>query len=174
MTPHEERAHASAGTCPGCGLAGPELLDPPPAELVASAACYRLLEALLARSYGDPHARRLHQLIVDAYVAQHAGGRTRREVQKVALCLMTLCLFCERGADPASGPALHQRMVRRRPPFRWLEPPSGHGLLTVADALAAEGPAEQERLLRDWAEQVWCSWSAHHTTVREWNRHALG
>lgn len=173
MNLRQEPDRAPAGTCPGCGSADPEVTGPPPAELVASAACYDRFTALLARSYRDPGARRLHQLIVDAYVAQHAGGRSRREVQQVALCLMTLCLFCEDGCDPADGPALHQQMVRRRPPFRWLQPPSGHGPLTAADALAAQGPAEQERVLRRWAEQVWRSWAAHHATVREWTRLTL-
>lgn len=63
-------------------------------------------------------ARRVHQTIVDAYAAQHAGGTSRREIQTVALCLMTLCLFCEDDVDPADGPKLHKQMDRRHPARR--------------------------------------------------------
>lgn len=55
---------------------------------------------LLARSYSDPGLRQVHQLVVDAYAAQHAGGTSRRQVQTVALCLMTLCLVFENDVDP--------------------------------------------------------------------------
>ncbi len=115
MTSEEQTAPAR-GRCPGCGLTAPETGDDPPAEHVASAACYRLYGQLLARDYSDAgYYRAAHQMVVDAYAAQHAGGTSRREVQSVALCLMTLCLFVEAGVDPAQGPRLHQQLVANRP-----------------------------------------------------------
>lgn len=71
----------SAGTsadssCPGCGLAAPDTGEDPPPEYRASAACYRLYGEVLARDYSDPAYYRVgHQMVVDAYAAQHAGGR---------------------------------------------------------------------------------------------------
>lgn len=160
-------------TCPGCGLRTPDTGGTPPAERGASAGCWERYGELLARSYSGEAYRAVHQLIVDAYIAQHPAGQTRREIQTVALCLMTLCLFIEDGSDPRQGPALHKRMMANRPNFRWLRPPRLHGLLTVADILPASTPDEHERLAWAWGRQVWQAWTPHHPTIREWNSAAL-
>lgn len=174
MTGEGSGATPPQSTCPGCGLSAPETGGEPAQEHRASAACYRLYGELLARDYSDPaYYRVAHQLVVDAYAAQHAGGISRREVQTVALCLMTLCLFVEDGVPAAEGPRLHQLMASRRPDFRWLEPPPQRSLLTVADVLAARGVDEHEQLVRRWASQVWQAWSRHHDTIRKWNEYAL-
>jgi len=103
---------AVACRCPGCGLVTADGDGDAPIDHVASAVCYRLYGELLARSYSDPNYRPVHQMLVDAYAAQHAGGTSRGQVQTVALCLMTLCLFIENEIDPAQGPRLHKQMVR--------------------------------------------------------------
>ena len=112
MTPLGKLSGPHASTRPGCGLIGPHSTGAPPAEHVASATCWRLYGELLARSYNNSDYRGVHQMIVDAYAAQHAGGKSRREVQTVALCLMTLCLFCEDAVDPADGPRRAAEPVR--------------------------------------------------------------
>lgn len=165
---------ATASTVLWCGLTAAETGGPAPAEHVASPACYQLYGQLLARDYSNPDCyRRAHQMNVDAYAAQHAGGTSRREVQTVGLCLMTLCLFCEDGVDPADGPALHKRMVAHRPDFTWLAPPPQHDVMTVGDVLTARDATEHERLTREWACQVWQAWAPHHGTIRKWNAQAL-
>ena len=164
---------SGTSTCPGCGLTAPEAAGPPPAEHAATAACWGAYGELLSRSYSDARYRAVHQVFVDAYAAQHAGGSSRREVQAVALCLMTLCLVIEHDVDPAEGPSLHKRMVAHRPDFTWLAPPSQHHLLTVADVLAAQNARQHCRLVRKWSYQVWQAWSAHHATIRSWNAQAL-
>ncbi|MCX5206482.1 DUF5946 family protein [Streptomyces sp. NBC_00237] len=161
-------------SCPGCGLAAPATGGPLPAERVASAECWQRYGELLARSYTVADCRHVHQLVVDSYVAQHAGGESRREIQTVALCLMTLCLFVEDDADPREGPALHRRMMADRPAyFHWLEPPPQIGLMTAADVLAARDAVEHERLVRAWSRGVWRAWAPHHATIRGWNARAL-
>jgi hypothetical protein len=167
------RPRQRPSTCAGCGLVTLDPGGPAPAEHIASAACFAAYGQVLARSYTDPAYRRVHQMVVDAYAAQHAGGTTRRQVQTVALCLMTLCLFVEDDVEIAEGPALHKAMVARRPDFTWLAPPPRPGLLTIAEVLTAEGPAEHCRLVREWGGQVWQAWSQHHATIRAWNAQAL-
>jgi len=159
--------------CPACGLTAPITSGPSPDEVNASAGCFALYGELLALEFTDPAYRRVHQVTVDAYAAQHAGGTSRREVQTVALCLMTLCLFIENGVDPAEGPALHKRMVARRPDFTWLAPPPQRDLLTVADVLTARDAEEHRHLVRKWGGQVWQAWTPHHSTVRAWNAYSL-
>ena len=159
--------------CPSCGVTAEDSGDPAPEEHVASAACWAVYGQVLARSYTDPAYRAVHQIAVDAYTAQHAGGTSRREVQAVALCLMTLCLFVEDGVDPAMGPALHKRMVAHRPEFSWLAPPRQNHLMTVGDVLTASDADQHCRLVREWGRQVWQAWAPHHATVRAYNVQAL-
>jgi hypothetical protein len=134
---------------------------------VRSAACYICFTRLLARSYSDTARRPVHQLLVDAYGAQHPGDGARRCVQGVALSLMTLCLFLEDGVDPARGPKLHNEMATR-PVFHRLDPPVSRGQMTAADVLAAHDADEHRALVREWARQVWRAWAPHHATVRAW------
>ena len=112
-----------------------------------------------------------HQLVVDAYAAQHPGsGLVPQQVQSVGLHLMTLCLFLEHAADPSRGSALHQRMVRR-PTFRRLER-SGPGAMTWAHVPTA-GPVDVvRRAAYAWAEAVWDTYRVEHPTVRAWLREA--
>ena len=79
----------------------------------------------------------------------------------------------ERGADPSAGPGLHRRLARR-PAFQWLEPPRPIGKSTVADVRDAGGPEEHERVVGDWARDVWAAWGPHHATVRQWIDRSLG
>ena len=168
--------------CPGCGLImlseAPALTPSSdttyPDGLIASPGCRRLFEQLLARDYSDARYRRLHQLVVDSYAAQHGRGESRRQIQTTALSLMTLCLFVEDGADPSAGPRLHRLMVANRPDFFWLAPPEFTDESTVADVSDAGDEAEYEKRLRKWAAEVWAAWAPHHETIRAWNRFALG
>lgn len=160
--------------CPGCGLRLRDAPGPVPSLFGASSGCWRRYGELLARSYSDPDRAGVHQLVVDSYVAQHPAGGTRQAAQQVALCLMTLELFLERGHDVAQGPALHKRMMKNLPPLEALDPPDTVTGLTVEDVLAAADGADYRRVVREWAQQVWDAWAVHHGTVRRWNDQALG
>ena len=161
-------------SCPGCGLVAPATGGPLPDGRGASAECWGRYGELLARSYSVAEYRHVHQLVVDSYIVQHPGGDSRREVQGLALCLMTLCLFVEDDADPREGPALHKQMMADRPDyFHWLRPPPLHGLMTAVDVLAARDAAEHERLVWAWGRDVWRAWAPHYATIRAWNARAL-
>ena len=108
-----------------------------------------------------------HQLIVDTYAVQHPDGDDPRAVRSVAIHLMTLCLFLERGADPSLGTRLHRRMVDR-PAFHQLEPPSSRGGLTMLDVPLEGDPDVARAASYGWADGAWRTWATHHQTVREW------
>lgn len=160
--------------CPGCGLAAPDGPQPPPPTYRASSGCWARFGELLARSYADPEYRAVHQLVVDAYVAQHPGDADPQQVRRLALCLMTLELFVDHGHDVTRGPELHQRMVASLPELHVLDRPDAVSGMTVEDVLAAGDAVEHRRLVRAWAAEVWQAWRPHHDTVRRWNREALG
>ncbi|MFF5207209.1 DUF5946 family protein [Streptosporangium sp. NPDC000396] len=164
----------SMTVCPGCGLVASAAGGPLPDGYGASAECWGRYGELLARSYAIAEYRHVHQLVVDTYVAQHPGGSSRQEIQRLALCLMTLCLFAGGEADPRDGPALHKQMMADRPDyFHWLQPPPQHDLMTAVDVLAARDAIEHERLVWAWGRDVWGAWEPHHATIRQWNARAL-
>ena len=165
-------APADRSRCDGCGLVLPVRAGPTHPYIGASPACWALFGEVLAREYGDPEYSRLHQVTVDTYAVQHPGVPERRAIQSVALHLITLCLVLEDAADPAEGPKLHKRLAGW-PSFHWLEPPSPTGGITVADVLRARTPVEHERMVEEWARDVWAAWEPHHATVRGWIERAL-
>jgi len=160
-------------TCPGCGLVTPASDGPRPPGHSTSPGCWAVYETVLARSYGLAAYRPVHQIVVDAYIAQHPTSATRREIASVALCLMTLCLFVEEAGDPRDGAELHKRMVARRPAFHALETPDLTGITTVADVAAATGAEEHSRLVWRWGRDVWAAWEPAHETIRRWNAESL-
>ena len=158
----------STGTaCPGCGLILPSIDGPTHSYLNASPACWALYGEVLAREFGDPKRFEIHQVTVDTYAVQHSGGSDRRAVQSLALHLMTLCLFVERGVDPGGGPGLHQRLVGGHTRER-LEPPHPNGSLTVAHAHEAVNAGDHIERVWSWARDVWQAWSPHHDTIHRW------
>ena len=134
----------------------------------SSPGCWRLFGELVASDYSSVERMAFHQVIVDAYAAQHPGAGDRRQVQSVGLHLMTLCLFLEHDADPALGPSLHRRMIDR-PVFTPLSR-TGPGALTVAHVPADGAVEEVRRAAFEWATAVWTTYEPAHATVDEWLR----
>lgn len=136
--------------------------------MVSSAACWAAFGDLLAADYSSPERMAFHQLVVDAYAAQHPGGDDPRQLQSVGLHLMTLCLFLDHDVSPETGPSLHRRMIRC-PAFRRLRR-SGYGALTVTH-VPVTGPAEAARAAAyEWARSVWDAYAEERPTIEEWLR----
>ncbi len=137
--------------------------------MTGSAACWKGFGELLAAQYADPERMRFHQLVVDAYAAQHPGGDDPRAVRSAGIHLMTLALFVDHGTDPELGSDLHRRIVTRpifhRLDFRLVK---RDGWLAFQH-VPLSGPRDIVRgRAFEWAESVWRAWSAHHMTVNEW------
>jgi hypothetical protein len=155
--------------CPGCGVALPAHEGPTHPYMLGSAACWRGYGALLAAQYSDPQRMRFHQVIVDAYAVQHPGGDDPRAVQSVAIHLMTLALFVDRGVDPALGTQLHKQMVAR-PAFHRLQRPdtAAEGALTFQHVPLDGNVAVARERAYEWAASVWATWEPHRDVVRSW------
>lgn len=156
--------------CPGCAAEFPSVDGPTHPYMESSPGCWLAFGELVAADYSDPERMAFHQLIVDSYAAQHPGEGDRRQVQSVGLHLMTLCLFLEHGVDPALGPQVHRRMIRR-PAYRRLER-SDPGDLTVAHVPTA-GPLQAARQAAfGWAAAVWATYEQERSTIIGWLREA--
>lgn len=155
--------------CPGCGLTGRSDDDGPTHDYLESTpACWAAFGRLVAADYASPERMAFHQLVVDAYAAQHPGTGERRQVQSVGLHLMTLCLFLDHDVDPSLGTQLHRRMVGR-PAFRRLER-TGPGELTVVHVPAGGEPQPAREAAYRWARSVWTTYEPHWASVHDWLR----
>ena len=101
----------------------------------------------------------LHQLTVDAYAVQHAGGD--HPAKSVAIHLSGLYLVFERGLRAWQVAPLLQNIARQTslwPQFRL--PPKRSPTTILSVAMACDGLAHAERA-RDWARQVWRDWDMY-------------
>jgi hypothetical protein len=137
--------------------------------MLGSAACWRGYGELLAVQYSDPRRMEFHQVVVDAYAAQHPGADDPRAVQSVAIHLMTLALFLDHGVDPALGTRLHKQMITR-PVFHRLQRPDPRptGTLTFQHVPLEGDPDLARERAYEWARSVWASWEPHQAAVHRW------
>lgn len=128
--------------------------------------CWSVFTEVVGVEFGDAVLfGQAHQLTVDAYAVQHAGGVHPDKSVDIHLCGLHLAL--ERGVTPARVPPHLQRLAGAMKEWPHFEPPTDRGALTVFDVAMAEGPEEHLRVVREWAAAVWESWSEHHESVAE-------
>lgn len=130
----------------------------------ASAECWAVFEEVLAAEFQDAVLfGQVHQLTVDSYAVQHAGGR--HPAKSVCIHLVGLHLMLERNAAPVDVPPRLRRLARRTT-WPHLDPPAKRASLTVQDVALAGSTRTHVLRVREWAAEVWRSWSAHHEVAR--------
>lgn len=169
---------SSESGCPGCGLVMPTSAKTNgsyhnSSYYHCSGECWSLFGEVLAAEFGNLLLfRRVHQLTVDAYAVQHAGGP--HPDKSVCVHLVGLCLVHEHGlSSPEVAPKL-QGLATRVKDWPQFEPPTGQGRLTVFDVAAAADHDEHAARVRAWAAEVWADWAEHHAAVRGLAAAALG
>jgi len=154
----------SMRACPGCGLNMPLSDHRYDRKFHASAECWSLFEQVLAAEFQNAVLfGQVHQLTVDTYAVQHAGGR--HPDKSVCVHLVGLQLVLERGVAPVRVAPLLQRLASRES-WPHLEPPPERAALTVYDVAQAGSPQTHAQRVREWAAQVWRAWSPHHEAAR--------
>ena len=152
-------------SCPGCGLEMPLSPRAYDRKFHASAECWSVFEEVLAAEFQDAVLfGQVHQLTVDTYAVQHAGGN--HPDKSVCIHLVGLYLVLERSVAPVDVPRRLQRLAVRTS-WPHLEPPEERGRLTVCDVALADSPQTKALRVRGWAAEVWKAWSAHHDVARE-------
>ena len=151
--------------CPGCGLEMPQGGRSYDRKFFASAECWSRFEEVLAREFQNPVLfGQVHQLTVDTYAVQHAGGR--HPDKSVCVHLVGLYVAQERGMATTDVHRLMRRLVGRGS-WPHLEPPAERAPVTVADVAATDSPEAHAARVREWAAAVWRAWSPHHGAARE-------
>lgn len=165
MTSSEDDAQGVQILCPGCELSLPRMengwTDP---KVNASAECLRLCHELCLYTLPRGDTFFIHQVVVDAYAAQHAGPATKPIT--VAFALIGLCLLLERGHTGKAVQRAHMRLAARSKRWPSFQSPANRGNVTVADVLAVEPGGERDSAIMRWAESVWTAWEQTHREIR--------
>ena len=164
---------SSSRPCPGCGLVLPRddtaTYD---GDYNTSAECWSVYSEVLAEEYSHTLLYgQVHQLTVDAYAVQHAGGN--HPDKSVGIHLVGLYLMLERDTSPPMVPGHHKQLARSVDAWPHFSAPDvPDDVPTVFDVALADGVDEHVERSRAWAETVWRAWSPHHDTLAEFvHRH---
>ncbi len=152
-------------TCPGCGVSSSPVAVPPyDGYYNTTPGCFAIFTQVCGREFGNAIVfGAVHQLTVDAYALQHAGGPHPDKSIDVHLC--GLYLVYERGFKPTSVAPLLQRIATASTHWPHFDPPADQGPLTISDVYANESPGAHIILAETWSRQVWMAWRQHHVAI---------
>ncbi|MGI8583340.1 MAG: DUF5946 family protein [Chitinophagaceae bacterium] len=149
--------------CSGCGLKLPNKNLLLSKGYNASGECNELFNQLSGYTLSLNNINFIHQYIVDAYGAQHAGGITKNI--RIAFSLIGLCLAVEHHYTGRQVQLVHMKIPKQN--WETLEPPKQHSLITVADVLNVNSDWERIAVIHNWTKSVWQSWSLYHKWIRQ-------
>ena len=134
--------------------------------------CWSVYAETLGQEYSNALLfGRVHQLTVDTYAVQHAGGA--HPDKSVAVHLVGLYLVLEKEIAPPQVPPQLQRLANVVQTWPHFVPPTSPGRLTVFDVAMADSAEAHVKTVRAWAEQVWRAWSPHQAEVADLVRQQL-
>ncbi|MBO9727273.1 MAG: hypothetical protein J7623_01415 [Chitinophaga sp.] len=149
--------------CPGCHLHLADEQLAPSDRYNASGECLDLFQQLSARTFALEHPDFHHQLAIDAYSAQHAGGIAKGIT--TAYALIGLYLALELRYTGRQVQHIHSIIPKQQ----WgpITPPGQPAAITVQEVLKAGTNDALYAAIRKWAKSVWDSWALHHEWVKE-------
>ncbi|MFQ5637294.1 MAG: DUF5946 family protein [bacterium] len=159
MTPLRE------SICPGCELRLPAsdtaIYD---GYFNTSPECWEVFTEVLGSEFSNAVLfGQVHQMTVDTYAIQHAGGN--HPDKSVAVHLVGLHLVLERGIRPPNVARYLQRLAAKIRVWPHFPPPIEMGSLTVCDVALSGSDEEHIKTIREWAGSVWEAWSPYHAEV---------
>jgi len=112
----------------------------------------------------------VHQLVVDAWAAQHATAESK-PISPV-FALIGLYLHLEHGYTGRQVQLAHMKLAKNRKLWPRLTPPIERGRITVNEPFRALGDAVRdeaavEQAIGRWCVSVWESWKISQDTIRE-------
>jgi hypothetical protein len=132
----------------------------------ASPECWGVFTEVLESEFSNAMLfGQVHQLTVDTYAAQHAGGN--HPDKSVDVHLTGLHLVLTQGVRPTGVPQLLQRLASRVKTWPHLTPPKPIAGITVFEVALAESMEEHVNRVHEWSRAVWDGWSEHHPTIAQ-------
>jgi hypothetical protein len=105
----------------------------------------------------------IHQLIVDAYTAQHADDNTKPIA--LSFALIGLYLFAERNYTGKQIQLAHMELARTKRNWPFFELPLERGNITVNEVLATTAGIERDDMIKAWSRDVWQAFQQHRDLV---------
>jgi hypothetical protein len=132
----------------------------------ASPECWLVYTEVLANEYSNAVLfGQVHQLTVDSYAVQHAGGPHPDKSVDIHLCGLHLVLV--EGMKPVTVPPVLQRIASAVDAWPHFVPPPQIASITVFDVALAKTMSDHIETVKRWARLVWDAWSEHHAAVAE-------
>jgi hypothetical protein len=129
-----------------------------------SAECWDIYAEVLGREFSTPYIYgNAHQMTVDCYAVQHAGGP--HPDKSVAVHLIGLYLALAHNIPSPELPAHLQRMAASVTDWPHFPPPPPDRTVTVLDVALAADAVEHVRLVREWGTVTWSAWSHYHSEI---------
>ena len=126
--------------------------------------CWELYTEVLGNEYSNAFlAGQVHQITVDTYAVQHAGGP--HPDKSLDIHLYGLYLALEKGIRSPYIPPLLQRLATEIKVWPHYGPPTNRVALTIFDVAFCDAPQDHIRVVREWGQAVWENWSEHHAEV---------
>lgn len=153
--------------CPGCRLRMPAREGLVQGGYYnVSPECWSVYTEVLEKEYSNAVLfGQVHQLTVDSYAVQHAGGP--HPDKSVDVHLAGLYLVLERLMSPPTVPRYLQRLVQGIDRWPHFYPPESVTSLTVFDVALSGTSEEHIAAVQEWSRRVWSAWSPHHAAVAE-------
>lgn len=157
----------SETACPGCGLVMPENTTLSTHRYInASPECWNVYTEVLEAEYSNAVLfGKVHQITVDTYAVQHAGGQ--HPDKSIAVHLSGLLLVLDRGLRPTAVAPNLQRLATKVRTWPHFAQPSIVSSITVFDVAISESVEQHISTVRDWSDAVWKAWTPHHDAIAE-------
>ena len=164
------RGAPSIVECYGCGALVENIAGQPHKYIGANQGCWDLFGQILAKEFGEyKYPENTHRLTVDTYAIQHPGQPNRQAIQSVNIHLISLyCVFIK-GLSGKEATKVMGKVLENSPNFEWLEPPIPNGKMTIIDVLKAKNQTEHEKIVQEWAKDVFGCWYSKHKQAIEKN-----
>jgi hypothetical protein len=112
-------------------------------------------------THGD--AAFVHQLVVDAWAAQHANAASKPI--GVFFAVLGLYLHVEHGFTGRAVQKAHMKLAQRPEPWPVGPLPTTRGAVTATDVLAAPPGPIRDAAISRWAASVWATYVHQRDTI---------
>ncbi len=150
--------------CPGCGVEVDKLKDKQDDQYNTVLGCRELVYELsyYTLSLGDLYF--IHQLVVDAYAAQHAGPYVK--AISTAFALVGLYMVNEKNSNGREVQLAHMALANKSKTWPVFEVPQSKHWMTVKDVLALPDNAKQDAI-KQWSSTVWDIWRPYKYPIEQ-------
>ena len=114
-------------------------------------------------AHGDPAF--VHQHVVDAYAAQHAGEGTKPI--GLTFALVGLYLHLVKGRTGREVQRVHMLLARQKQSWPAFPLPATRGSMTAVDVMAVPPGAGRDRAIDAWCASVWEAFRGSHRAIED-------